>query len=237
MSVGPQCTTPDAQSFVFHHSTNLYSRRSSKLVSTVVSTFTAHYITQWPAYFPDAPLVGVTPADRPPIVLPTGPLPTFDGRAVCYPRLQQLRDYLAWRQVDCHINNLYNTAFWALVQQGGLENRAAEQELAGTVSQDKHEMLWSRFGINYDREMEVFKKGSVIFREPVGGQGEGVGENKNGIAGLVNGEAAKDGEGGEFSKTQKAKLEKAKRKMQIVVVHEDIVKEGFWKQRSWLLVE
>ena len=91
-------------------------RPPSKLVSTVVSTFTASYIHQWPTFFPDKPL--------------SLPLPTFDGRAVCYPSVQNLRDYLSWRQVDCHINNLYNTAFWALIQLGGLDNRAAEAALA-----------------------------------------------------------------------------------------------------------
>lgn len=31
--------------------------------------------------------------------------PMFDGRAVCYPDISTLRDYLTWRQVDTHINN------------------------------------------------------------------------------------------------------------------------------------
>ena len=29
---------------------------------------------------------------------------------------------MSWRQVDCHINNLYNTAFWTMVLQGGVPN-------------------------------------------------------------------------------------------------------------------
>ncbi len=104
-------------SFIFHKSTTLFERRArfvyplhrsvvatvwscsspeadvrvsiskSKLVSTVVSTFTANYIYSWSTYFPDTPL--------------SQPLPSFDGRAVCYPSLQNLRDYLSWRQVDC----------------------------------------------------------------------------------------------------------------------------------------
>ena len=37
-----------------------------------------------------------------------------------------MRDYLSWRQADCHINNLYNTVFWALVLQGGLSNQKAQ---------------------------------------------------------------------------------------------------------------
>lgn len=56
---------------------------------------------------------------------------------------------MSWRQVDCkypnvldkitkiltflgHINNLYNTSFWALIQHGGLDNKEAEKTL--TVS-------------------------------------------------------------------------------------------------------
>lgn len=46
--------------------------------------------------------------------------PSFDGRIILYPTDQNLRDYLNWRQADCHINNLYNTTFWLLVQQGGM---------------------------------------------------------------------------------------------------------------------
>jgi len=64
-----------------------------------------------------------------------------------------------------HINNLYNTSFWALVQKGGMEHRAAEQELSGTVSADKNEILFSRFGINYNNEPDIFKKGSVLYRD------------------------------------------------------------------------
>jgi tRNA(His) guanylyltransferase len=79
----------DEYSFVFHKTTNLFERRESKLVSTVVSTFTANYVYLWSQYFPDTPL--------------TSPLPTFDGRAICYPALQNLRDYLSWRQVDCEL--------------------------------------------------------------------------------------------------------------------------------------
>jgi tRNA(His) guanylyltransferase len=59
----------------------------SKLVTTVVSTFTANYVYAWSTHFPDTPL--------------TTPLPTFDGRAVCYPSVQNLRDYMSWRQADC----------------------------------------------------------------------------------------------------------------------------------------
>lgn len=65
-------------------------RRSSKLVSLVTSCFTGSYVRFWPQYFPDAELQHT---------------PIFDGRAICYPTDAILRDYLAWRQADTHINN------------------------------------------------------------------------------------------------------------------------------------
>lgn len=64
-----------------------------------------------------------------------------------------------------HINNLYNTTFWALVQQGGMGARDAEQKLSGTVSSDKNEILFKDFGINYNNEPECFKKGTVLYRD------------------------------------------------------------------------
>ncbi|KAH8704380.1 tRNAHis guanylyltransferase-domain-containing protein [Phaeosphaeriaceae sp. PMI808] len=141
----------DEFSFVFHKDCALFERRASKLTTTITSTFTSHYVFLWSQYFPDKPL--------------TPPLPSFDGRAVCYPSDANLRDYMSWRQVDCHINNLYNTTFWALVQQGGMDPREAEKKLSGTVSSDKNEILFKEFGINYNNEPECFKKGTVLYRD------------------------------------------------------------------------
>jgi len=146
----------DEYSFVFLKDTGLFERRSAKLVSTVVSTFTAHYMLNWSRHFPDRPLTAQG-------------LPSFDGRAVLYPNLAVLRDYFCWRQVDCHINNLYNTTFWALVSQGGLTPDEAETRLQGTVSADKNEILFSEFGINYNNEPDIFKKGTTLKWERMAG--------------------------------------------------------------------
>lgn len=87
-------------------------------------------------------------------------------------------------QRKAHINNLYNTVFWALIQKGGQTTTEAHATLRvcflficsyrapltynqGTVSSTKHEMLFSRFGINYNEISDRFKKGSVIVREMV----------------------------------------------------------------------
>lgn len=34
-----------------------------------------------------------------------------------------------------------------------------------TLAKDKNEILFSRFGINYNNEPEMYKKGSVVFRD------------------------------------------------------------------------
>ncbi|KAI0149846.1 tRNA guanylyltransferase [Hypoxylon sp. NC0597] len=205
----------DEYSFVFHKTCTLFERRSSKIVSTIVSTFTAYYIHLWSTYFPDTPL--------------SPPLPSFDGRAVCYPSVQNLRDYMSWRQVDCHINNLYNTTFWSLVQLGGMNAKDAEKFLSGTLAADKNEILFSKFKINYNNEPEIFKKGSVVYRdyelvEP--------GSHDVAKAAKVADELA---EPVRQSKTQDENDRKRRAKARVLVDHLDIIKDDFWERRPWLL--
>ncbi|KAI1631612.1 putative tRNAHis guanylyltransferase [Biscogniauxia mediterranea] len=202
----------DEYSFVFHKACTLFERRSSKLVSTVVSTFTAYYIHLWSSHFPDTPL--------------SAPLPSFDGRAVCYPSVQNLRDYMSWRQADCHINNLYNTTFWSLIQLGGMDGKEAEKFLAGSLAADKNEILFSRFNINYNNEPEIFKKGSVVFRDY-----ELVEPGNHDVA-----KAADDtAEPPQKSRTQAENEKKRRAKARVVVDHLDIIKDDFWGKRPWLL--
>ncbi|EDV20051.1 uncharacterized protein TRIADDRAFT_32525 [Trichoplax adhaerens] len=136
----------DEFSFIFKKSCNLFGRRASKLMTNVTSLFSSSYVFYWKNYFNDI------------LQYP----PTFDGRVVLYPSDKNLRDYLSWRQADCHINNLYNTSFWALVQQGQYSLPDAEKKLCGTDSGDKNELLFSQFQINYDKEPAIFRKGSIL---------------------------------------------------------------------------
>ncbi|ELR07421.1 tRNA-His guanylyltransferase [Pseudogymnoascus destructans] len=203
----------DEYSFVLHRSCTLFERRSSKLVTTIVSMFSAYYVHLWPSFFPDSPL--------------TFPLPGFDGRVVQYPTVQNLRDYMSWRQVDCHINNLYNTTFWTLIQQGGMDAKAAEAELAGTLAADKNEILFSRFGMNYNNEPDIYKKGSIVFR------GYELVEATTSSP-VLNEEALTAPEMA-LSKTQAEKERKARQKAKIVVQHVDFIKDDFWEQRPWIV--
>ena len=78
-----------------------------------------------------------------------------------YPNDDILIDYMSWRQADVHVNNLYNICFWSIVKSGSTESEAHDR-LKGTTSADKNEMLFSEFGINYNNEPEVFRKGTFI---------------------------------------------------------------------------
>uniref|UniRef100_A0A158QS87 tRNA(His) guanylyltransferase n=1 Tax=Mesocestoides corti TaxID=53468 RepID=A0A158QS87_MESCO len=104
----------DEFSFVFRRSTECFNRRPSKLLTTVASLFASAYVFEWPNFMEGTKLLYP---------------PAFDGRVVLYPTDKNLRDYLSWRQVDCHINNLYNTCFWNLVQRGGLTTAEAEERM------------------------------------------------------------------------------------------------------------
>eukprot|EP01100_Stratorugosa_tubuloviscum_P011244 TRINITY_DN498_c2_g1_i1.p1 TRINITY_DN498_c2_g1~~TRINITY_DN498_c2_g1_i1.p1 ORF type:complete len:207 (-),score=66.44 TRINITY_DN498_c2_g1_i1:235-855(-) len=184
----------DEMSFVLHKSTTLFNRRASKLQSLFVSLFAASYVQLWPQFFNDFPLKY---------------LPSFDSRTILYPNDRVLRDYLSWRQVDCHINNLYNTCFWTLVLIGNQTEQQAEQTLKGTLSDAKNELLFTRFNINYNNEPQIFKKGSIVF--------------KDFITKTVTNSAT-------------GQLVEVKRKI-VSVIHEDLINDEFWNRRAWILSE
>jgi len=139
----------DEYSFIFRKDAAIYSRRGPKLITNIASLFASSYVFNWPAFFPNKTLKYP---------------PCFDGRAILYPSEKNIRDYLSWRQADCHINNLYNTVFWTLVQKGELSPALAQERLKGTLSGDKNEILFSQFGINYNKEPEQLRKGTTIIK-------------------------------------------------------------------------
>ncbi|XP_031628093.1 probable tRNA(His) guanylyltransferase [Contarinia nasturtii] len=142
----------DEYSFIFHKTADVYSRRASKIVTCVNSLFTSSYVFHWGKFFEEKQLLYP---------------PSFDARIVLYPSDENLRDYLSWRQADTHINNLYNTVFWKLVLEGGRTNTEAQKDLSGTYSSDKNEILFSRFGINYNNLPQMYRKGTILLRKNV----------------------------------------------------------------------
>ncbi|WVQ70829.1 hypothetical protein IAR50_000351 [Cryptococcus sp. DSM 104548] len=206
----------DEYSFLLRRETKLYNRRRSKINSSVVSLFTSAYVFYWPQFFPETAL-------RYP--------PTFDGRAVVYPTAREVRDYFSWRQADTHINNLYNTAFWALVHDG-CSTAESHKILQGTTSKDKNEILFKRFEINYNNLPEVFRKGSICVRKPSEIQTEEHDRSTtlNGVTLAVGLPTTDRPAKGKQNKQYLGTDGKA------IVLHVDIIKDEFWVARPWLVI-
>ena len=157
-----------------------------------------------------------------------------------------------------HINNLYNTTFWALQQQGGRTATEAEKELQvsqyrvrvlgstetfisvcqGTVASDKHEILFSNFKINYNNEAEMFKKGTFLYRQPDPPM------NVHGKPTNATQKASKnDPVSADFEPKLPSREKKSTKpgrgtsviKTSVVVDHVDIIQEKFWSEKPWIL--
>ena len=96
-------------------------------------------------------------------------------------------------------------------------------ESKGTLAKDKNEILFSRFGINYNQEPQVYRKGTVVYR----------------CYDAVNGETKMlptDHKLAESqSKTQSEKERKRKQKAVIIAENVDIIGDGFWEAHSYIL--
>lgn len=184
----------------------------------LTSLFTSAYVFNWKTYFPELELKYP---------------PSFDGRIVVYPGKQEIRDYFAWRQADTHINNLYNTTFWALVQHGGMTAREAETRLKGTLSKDKHEILFSSYNINYNTLPERFKKGSVLIREIADSAPLNIPTAE------CDDLSVNPASAGEVEPTEPKRVGKREKKRApptvVRIVHVDIIKDEFWAARPELL--
>lgn len=155
-----------------------------------------------------------------------------------------------------------------MVLKGGMSNTDAEQELKvsplpgvvdlpwliarmhqGTISSDKNEILFQRFGINYNNEEDIYKKGSVIYRQVDRPQypspipchllsrlqyqlEDAKPKSESKAAEEENFTAMQEGN---ISKTQQDKLKKLRRKAQVVIEHVDIIKDEFWERRPWII--
>jgi hypothetical protein len=75
-----------------------------------------------------------------------------------------------------HINNLYNTTFWALIQLGGMDAKSAEKELA--VSQKREYGREEASNVKRERwhriRMRFYSRGSrlIIIKSPRFGRRE-----------------------------------------------------------------
>lgn len=192
----------DEFSFLIKSSSFMLSRRVFKITSMLPVIFATYYNTNWDHFFSDSSQGEVTKLKY---------NAWFDARPKEYANYRCVIDYFRWRQIDCHINNLYNTVLHAMTgryvrhelvpmdeslsdansssmrifDNGSgdgklyklkktqisdwindrakfLSAREATEKLSKTVSSDKHDIMFLNYKINYNNELEQFKKGTVV---------------------------------------------------------------------------
>jgi tRNA(His) guanylyltransferase len=232
----------DEYSFVFKKEANLFQRRASKIITSIVSSFTGRFMFHWNEYFPAQPLL-----------MP----PSFDGRVVCYPSDENVRDYISWRQVDFHINFQYNVCFWALVQRGNLAPSEAQAKLKGSNAEFKNELLFSQFGINYNNLPAIYRKGSILIWDHTVVSRNGA-EGVHGDSDVKQvGNEIKNEEGShelkcdvkliemqdnDSSSSSESRVKSQSKslsrpynsiciKKQLIVVHDDVIQNHFWREK------
>ncbi|XP_057971564.1 tRNA(His) guanylyltransferase 1-like isoform X2 [Malania oleifera] len=141
----------DEYSFVLKRTSKFYQRRASKILSVIVSFFTSLYAIKWKEYFPGKEL-------RYP--------PSFHSQVISCASMEVLQEYLAWRQNDCHVNNLYYACLWMLIKSGKAESEAQEI-LKGTEKPEKNELLYKQFDVNYNKYAVLFRQGSCVLKAQV----------------------------------------------------------------------
>lgn len=187
----------DEFSFLVKSSSSLLSRRVFKITSMLPVIFATYYNSNWDRFFADPNRGEITKKKYD---------AWFDARPKEYANHKTVIDYFRWRQVDCHINNLYNTTLHAITgrymrhelvlandaldtvpmfddgssdgQRYSLKRtpintwisdstkflpaREATEKLSKTVSSDKHDIMFLDYKINYNNELEQFKKGTIV---------------------------------------------------------------------------
>ncbi|XP_045621095.2 uncharacterized protein THG [Procambarus clarkii] len=208
----------DEYSFVIDRYSKMMERNGNKIMSSIVSLFAAMYVYNWHSVFGN-------------VILEYSP--AFDARVVLYPNNSCLRDYLSWRQADCHINNMYNTCFWMLVQNGKYSRQEAEERLRGTFSKDKRAILLDEFKQEYDLEDSLYRKGTIMFRQEFARD-----TTSDHLATNNTRHTSADGNMRISSQASSDEVERVNSISDIGSVsrdHIDIIGDQFWTERPWIL--
>lgn len=207
----------DEYSFLFRKKTKVWNRRYDKILTNVVSCFSGSFPFLWKNFFPEQELLYV---------------PSFDGRIVLLPTEREAKDYFRWRQVDCHINTQYNECFWNLINKDGYSHQQAYNTLITTQKKEKNELLFSKFGINYNDLPEIFRRGSILMRTEQILKGGHVAEQVD-ITQMESDKVAPPEEIPSDATTpcQRDALEK------FTLSHENLVSDIFWEKYHFLFAK
>lgn len=125
--------------------------------------------------------------------------------------------------------------------QGGLNAVQAEETLKGTTASAKHEILFSRFKMNYNNELEMFKKGSLLYRNvfrPISAPKRTHISHKDesmnaDISEQLSSRLSENQ--GDTSEAQGGEQPTKHATCKIILEHTDIIRDTFWDGKKWLL--
>lgn len=87
----------------------------------------------------------------------------FDCRICVLPDVETVVDYFRWRMEDSSRNCLNGYCYW-LLRQSGMSQRAASRELEGKGVAFKNELLFSKFGLNFTKDIvDWHKRGAGLY--------------------------------------------------------------------------
>ncbi len=89
---------------------------------------------------------------------------SFDSRIV-HLSLEEVADYLKWRQDECWRNHINSYAFYTLLKEFG-DRRRTQEFLKGKKSSEIHDILFER-GINVSRTPAWQRRGVMVYWEEV----------------------------------------------------------------------
>ena len=146
----------DEISILFKKDSDFFNRRMEKINSVLSSMLTSECMKQ--DFFKDF-------------------LPVFDCRLLVCPTKEDIFNVFKWRLNDSLRNCLNSYAFWNLVFSGKTKKQA-DKILRNMKANQKQELLFKKFGINFN-DIEKWKKnGTFIFIKEIEKEGFNPKENK-----------------------------------------------------------
>lgn len=146
----------DEVSILFKKDSDFFNRRVEKINSVLASMLTSECMSQ--DFF-------------------KGFSPTFDCRLLVCPTEEDVFNIFKWRLNDSLRNCLNSCAFWNLVFSGKTK-RQAERVLNKMKANEKQELLFKEFNINFNDVEKWKKNGTFIFIDEIDKEGFNPKENK-----------------------------------------------------------
>ncbi len=145
-------TQSDEISFVIRTDTSLnfepfFGNRIQKICSITSSMATLFFVKGLTEVFPEVEV-----------------FPTFDSRVFVLPSINEIINYLIWRQQDATRNSILNATYFELAKLSGFGKKTARKMMHGLNTNKLQSLLFEKAGINWNDYDESFKRGSAVYK-------------------------------------------------------------------------